>query len=580
MYKLYFALSLLSLIFCPLRSQDILDDIAWAETFNGALLGSALLDFDSDENLILAAEYNGCEECFIAWQQDTLFSGGDSEQDNVFLARIDGDGNLLWHLLMEAEGPQSVISMEVDNDDNILLYIRTDSTFFHQDQFFGEGYNLMKLDPTGSMIWCIPVDGNQHNRNHPQHIATDCNNDIVLMGVVSQSPNFDIILDTLIVPPDTFFQYQFEMDPLRIGASEIIVDTTSIFLAKLAGESGELEWARTFEYQGDVDLSAVETSGNSDITVLGGFRFNDLTIDDETLILNTTQSPDNRNLFLLRLDENGELKWAKSYFDNATSGQLEITANGNIITSNYFLRTTIYESAMHTTNGNASDLLLFAVDSLGEFLWSNTAGTTATNIYAFMETNTDNELYLSGDMGRVNGPILNKFSPSGEFLWEVDYTLAISTNNLGRDIAMDPNGNLYQVGTYGTNIVIGTDTLTSENFGSAIFIVKFQDQGENTEHTICDDLVMTTSPAAAERSIQLYPNPAFATVNIAGLNGLSGSVQMSIYGVTGTLVSRDILPSPAEGVALDVSRLRPGMYYIEFVTDDGILKPVPLLIQR
>ncbi|MEL6972802.1 MAG: hypothetical protein AAFO02_21730, partial [Bacteroidota bacterium] len=86
MYKLYFALSLLSLIFCPLRSQDILDDIAWAETFNGALLGSALLDFDSDENLILAAEYNGCEECFIAWQQDTLFSGGDSEQDNVFLA--------------------------------------------------------------------------------------------------------------------------------------------------------------------------------------------------------------------------------------------------------------------------------------------------------------------------------------------------------------------------------------------------------------------------------------------------------------------------------------------------------------
>ncbi len=80
-----------------LSGQSPIDSLAWVVGFQDKGLSSLLLDTDSDNNIIVAGVYTGCDYCFVNYQGDTLFSKG-NETDDIFLAKLDSTGALVQYL--------------------------------------------------------------------------------------------------------------------------------------------------------------------------------------------------------------------------------------------------------------------------------------------------------------------------------------------------------------------------------------------------------------------------------------------------------------------------------------------------
>lgn len=69
----------------------------------------------------------------------------------------------------------------------------------------------------------------------------------------------------------------------------------------------------------------------------------------------------------------------------------------------------------------------------------------------------------------------------------------------------------------------------------------------------------------ARRNLRLYPNPTTGLVTVSGMGSMKSSLYR-IYGVSGNLVISGALDGKN---TIDVSSLRPGMYIMNILTDDG-----------
>jgi hypothetical protein len=89
--------------------------------------------------------------------------------------------------------------------------------------------------------------------------------------------------------------------------------------------------------------------------------------------------------------------------------------------------------------------------------------------------------------------------------------------------------------------------------------------GERTDINIV--LVPLVKPPDTTKRLKpfLYPNPGRGEVNVILPEGLTGSLNVKIYGITGELFSDfDIEAPEGESIKLDLSRLGPGEYIIVF----------------
>jgi hypothetical protein len=66
-------------------------------------------------------------------------------------------------------------------------------------------------------------------------------------------------------------------------------------------------------------------------------------------------------------------------------------------------------------------------------------------------------------------------------------------------------------------------------------------------------------------NLQVFPNPATNQIEINGLEDLSGVRSTAIYSIDGALV---VMPDNQSG-AIDISNLRPGIYFLRIVHDNG-----------
>ena len=78
---------------------------------------------------------------------------------------------------------------------------------------------------------------------------------------------------------------------------------------------------------------------------------------------------------------------------------------------------------------------------------------------------------------------------------------------------------------------------------------------------------LSNYPGTIQNPIRIYPNPADEILNIEVKNAFNGSVQ--IYNCMGMLeIEKRLLPGESSGIAIDISRLPAGLYFIGFKGDN------------
>lgn len=222
--------------------------------------------------------------------------------------------------------------------------------------------------------------------------------------------------------------------------------------------NGYFLWAKTFGgTQNDVGLSlALDASGN--IYIAGHF-FGSTDFDPGAGVTTLTSNGD-RDVFILKLDSDGEFLWAHSYgaAEDDYGYALALDDNGNVFITGKFEGTIDFDPGVGvndlTSNGN-EDSFIQKLDSDGNFLWARSFGGSSN----------DNGLGISIDAG-------GNVYTTGKFVGTVDFdpgvgTLDLSTGGTSFDIyiqKLDTDGNLLWAKVMGaTNWDIGNAIVTDAN---------------------------------------------------------------------------------------------------------------------
>jgi hypothetical protein len=270
-----------------LAKYDASGNYLWSKKLIGFLSQSIerdLLSMDSQGNILIAVNF---EDSLVDLNGVAHYSLGGSL--DIGILKLDGNGNQLWIKLAQSNSNERFLSIQVDNHNNMLLNgIFTGAL----DVDFGPGIELispnaysnsfvLKLDELGAFEWVRTWD----EEMDVMDLETDTSRNVWLTG------NFNDTID---------------LDP---SAGSFIVQNTTIneqaFTLKLSSD-GNLSWAKTFLSSGLVHSERIALTADNE-AIIGGRYQGFVQMGSETFYL-----PNNMNAYLLKLDENGTVKWARN----------------------------------------------------------------------------------------------------------------------------------------------------------------------------------------------------------------------------------------------------------------------------
>jgi hypothetical protein len=258
------------------------------------------------------------------------------------------------------------------------------------------------------------------------------------------------------------------------------------------------EWTKHIECSGFSDAKSIVTDRGGNLYLTG--HFYGITDFDPGPGTNNLTPIGTTDIFILKLDKNGNLVWVKqvggSGFD--TGNSISIDTSGNVYITGKFEATADFDPGEGTFNltatGNA-DIFVLKLDNSGNFLWAKQIGGNNYDEGHSGAVDADGNVYLTGqfsgtadfDPGAgIHNLVSNgfydiyilKLDTNGNFLWS--YQMGGSDNDAGNSISVDPYGDIYLTGyffeSYDFDPGEGTAILTS--VGSAdIFIMKSDENG-------------------------------------------------------------------------------------------------------
>lgn len=297
------------------------------------------------------------------------------------------------------------------------------------------------------------------------------------------------------------------------GAVTATSANNSAFVAKV-NANGDLVWAKTM-VGSDVDASsdgmgiAVDAAGN---VYIGGNFEGTVDFDPGAATHNLTALVVNgeNDIFISKLDANGDFLWAKSIGDinHQTLSGLKVDAAGNVYFTGLFNGTVDFDPGPGTavlTAAGGPNMCVGKLDSNGDFIWAKQIGATTTisqlirsldlaldasgNVYTTGTFNVGSGGTIDFDPGPgvfgVTQPSPNtdifvlKLTTDGTF--DFVKTIVQGSNLSGNGITVASSGNIYVTGQFAGSIDFdpgpGVENLVSTGLADP-FVLKL-DAGGN-----------------------------------------------------------------------------------------------------
>lgn len=296
-----------------------------------------------------------------------------------------------------------------------------------------------------------------------------------------------------------FFQSTVDFDP-GVGVFNLTSKgNEDIFITK-QDASGDFKWAKQLSGQGFERGNAITTDAAGNIYTTGYF---DGTVDfnPSSGVFNLT-AEGQINVFISKLDENGNFVWAKSFGGSYGLGSSLTTDNvGNIYMCGSFTQTVDFDPNAGTNNLTSfgeTDIFICKLNSGGNFIWArqmgglqydyckdisidiSTGGVYTTGYFeSTADFNPSNNATFNITSQSEYDCFISKLDTAGNFTWAK--SIGGVNWEIPKGITTDLKGNVYITGHFSETVDFdpnqGVSNLISSEGSNDVFILKLNTIG-------------------------------------------------------------------------------------------------------
>jgi PKD repeat protein len=237
-----------------------------------------------------------------------------------------------------------------------------------------------------------------------------------------------------------------------------------VFVSKLDA-NGNFVWARSVGGTDYVEGYGIAVDSAGNVYTTGGF-YGTADFDPGPGTYNLTTGVDgDDDIFVSKLDANGNFVWAKSMGPGWGVGEaIAVDSAGNVCTTGSFQGTVDFDPGAGTynlTSAGDDDVFMSKLDSNGNFVWAKSMGGTSTDWGRAIAFDSADNVYTTGVFQETvdfdPGPgiynlysagfrdiFVSKLDSSGNFVWAKSMGGAGCDEGYG--IAVDSTGNVYTTG--------------------------------------------------------------------------------------------------------------------------------------
>ena len=397
----------------------------WVKGMDGSLYsyGRSIV-YDNSGNIYTTGSFSGTTDFNPGSGTYNLTAAG---MEDIFVQKLDSNGNFIWAKRIGGNSQEWGVSIAVDNVGNTYI-----TGFFKDTVDFNPGSGthtlistgimdiyIEKLDSNGNFIWVkqlgsggydeglsIALDNNANvyttgyfvgtidfnPGNGTYNLSSAGNKDIFIqkldkngifiwakrMGANGDDQGRAISIDNLgnVYTAGFFKSTSVDFDPGN-GIYNLASSYGGMFLQKL-DSNGNFIWAKKFGYGVDITNSiTIDSLGN--VYATGCFSgTSDFDPGNGTYNLSTVNGYD-RDIFILKLDPNGNFVWANRMGNNSYDEGYSICTDkfGNVYTTGYFTKIVDFNPGSGTFNlvpVGQRDIFVQKLDSNGDFIWAKGMG--------------------------------------------------------------------------------------------------------------------------------------------------------------------------------------------------------------
>ncbi len=426
----------------------------WANYASSSELAEGISPvMDPQGNTLLAGRYNG-SIVFPAGDADIQLNSGNNDQ--LFLAKFDKDGNCLWAV---DAGSQYIHDISLTSQGNIIVAGYHSSTFFEGSLvpvYGGDDGFVASYSSSGQLDWVRKMGG--LGDDYAYGLSTDPQGNVYVCGVFDGSSS-----------------------ELNFGGKLVSsFGNADMFIMKYS-PTGTALWAKTFGGEENDYANSLSVDDNGLVWVVGAFASPDVDFDN----ISTLEGNGNLDAFILRLESNGNVNSALSFGnsgdDEATD--ISLSPNNEVLVAGIFTNSVVLPGN-HSLNTSQGSVGIFGLSlSLsGEVNWTNFVSSTSDLLYPVISAAGNGMAYLAatgsgnanfnGDttlsLGSQDLGFVAKISNTGNYLW-VETVAGAEIN----DINGGPNGEAVFTGYYSNRAInFGNKSLPEATNSSFMFLTK------------------------------------------------------------------------------------------------------------
>lgn len=537
--------------------------LEWAHAFGGPQGDNGQsVATDSQNNVYVAGTFSGTADFDPGTGTAYLNAGAGP---NVFIQKLNPDGNLLWAKVFPAGSNTIVTCIAIDPSDNLIIggrftgtmiFNTVDSTSTISSPNQADAY-IAKMNASGQFLWVRSFGNPNDTAGDPdliQAVKTDASGNIYSTG---------------------HFYGAADFDPNNTGA--VIVTATGsnkdIFIQKLS-PGGDLIWVKKIG-SGDLEESVSMSIYQNTLWLTGWFQ---QTVDfNPSTAITTLSSHGYADIFLLSLTTDGDFNQVKQFGSAFSDKGVDLTTDpGGAI-----YLTGIFDAAIDLDPGtgtnsvspaNGTDFFILKLTPSADFSWAKTFPGTYYKYSQTLAYHPGNGIVVTGifsDSVNFNpgSPAGNYFSgqddiflvyldQDGNHVWSGAYgSQNILDNDYVSGIAADNLGGIYSTGRFVGAVDFdcgpGVETLTPSG-PSDIYVQK-----------INGNVLSLASHAVAD--FKLYPNPVSQQLFIDAAN--LNNCRVTICNSLGMIVLEKELSDTDN--QLDIRSLSPGSYVVKLTNEYG-----------
>lgn len=477
-------------------------NFVWARNMGGGSLGCASsIALDASGNVFTTGWFSDTVDFDPGPGISKLVAGS----VDIFISKLDAAGNFIWAKKIGGDTLGAYgNSIAIDAFGNVYT-----TGYFYDTADFDPGpsgiYNLLsagdrsifilKLNSAGNFVWAKKIGG-KSSFVRGNSISIDVKGNVFTIGELLGKADFDPGLGV----------YNL-MDSLNYA----------LFILKLDA-AGNFVWAKKIgsDYNGVFGKSiALDNSG---VYTTGYFRGTaDFDPGVDTFNLSTSRKSFTE-LFVLKLDNNGNFVWAKQVGTDGlypgTKGNSITVDQSGVYTTGYFIGTSDFDPGLgifNLTSSGREDIFISKLDINGDFAWAKAIG----------GVNVDEGISIAVD---VTGNVFT----GGSFYETVDFD-------------PDPQSTFY---------------LTSPSYSDMFFHKMSQTTAVIKEYD-------AFSPPA------IYPNPTNGILYIDLKEHKGKEVRIKVLNSTGQILMDE--NSNNQHSSISIHHLTSGLYFVQLISENTVI---------